>query len=96
MNLLIFRITYEGEKTGYLLKNNDNDDYMLNLKPSEHLFPMNVGHVLLNTNDEKEVDTLCCVVVKGIRIVIEALLIMFYATKVIKTKLVGSISIYYY
>lgn len=48
-----FRITYGGDKTGYLLKNNDNDDYVLNLKPSENLAPMNVGHVLLNTNDEK-------------------------------------------
>lgn len=48
-----FRITYNGEKTGYLLKNNDNDDYVLNLKPSENLAPMNIGHVLLNTNDEK-------------------------------------------
>lgn len=52
-----FKITRNGEKTGYLLKiGNTGSNYILNLYPCRELSPMKVKHFLVNIQDNRRSD----------------------------------------
>lgn len=47
-----FVITTSYERTGYLTKENEDAEYIMNLNPCRNLHPMTVKHRIVNSNGE--------------------------------------------